>query len=145
MTWTVTAVPPTELKAIWMTVVPLLKPAVARSGGRVTMATLFSGLSERRYLLWVTYPADLTIRAAFVTRIAQYPARKLVAVDFAGGAGMPDWLASVSDTFRRYATDAGCSGVEMSGRAGWARVLGAYGWTQDFVVLTVDAIDGAST
>lgn len=146
MTWTVTAVPPEEVNSIWPEIRGLLAPAVKRSGGRVTLLTLLGALRERRSLLWLTYPEDRRVRAAFVTRIAQYPARRLVSVDFAGGEAMDEWVNDVQATFRRYAADAGCSGVEMSGRAGWGKVLGRYGWTPDFVVLTADAIaDGAPT
>lgn len=135
MTWAVTAVPTSELRTIWATVAPLLSPAVARSGGRVTMATLFSALSERRSVLWVAYPEDRTIRAAFVTRVAQYPARRMLVVDCAGGSGMRGWVSDVQSTFRRYAVDENCTGVEMYGRPGWLRVLKPYGWSQPAVLM----------
>lgn len=146
MTWTVTVVPTSELRTIWTTVAPLLSPAVKRSGGRVTMATLFSALSERRSVLWVAYPEDRTIRAAFVTRVAQYPAKKTLVVDFTGGSDMPLWVNDAQATFRAYATDAGCAAVELAGRAGWERMLRPYGWTPSYVVLEVSvASNGAES
>lgn len=143
MTWTVTAVPTSELKTIWATVAPLLSPAVKRSGGRVTMSTLFSALSEKRSVLWVAYRllqtgTAPTIRAAFVTRVAQYPAKKTLVVDFTGGSEMRAWVNNAQATFRAYAADAGCAAVELAGRAGWERMLRPYGWHESFVVLEVD-------
>lgn len=141
-----TAVPTSELKTVWTTVAPLLSPAVKRSGGRVTMSTLFAALSEKRSTLWVAYPEDRTIRAAFVTRVAQYPAKRTLVVDFTGGSDMHAWVIEAQATFRAYAADAGCSAVELAGRAGWERVLRPYGWRESFMVLEVDvASNGAAS
>ena len=140
MTWSMTAIPPEGLKPMWPTVAPLLAPAIKRSGGRVTMRDLFSGLSEQRYLLWVVYfVPDVTVQAAFVTRVAEYPSRTLLAVDFAGGSRMRGWVGKVQQTFREYARDMGLDGVEMFGRPGWTEVLGRYGWKASMVLVEADA------
>lgn len=144
MTWTISAIPEENLTTIWPIVVPMLRPPVKMSGGRVTMATLFRGLVERRSQLWVAHQEDQKVMAAFVTRVAQYPARRLVTVDCVGGTGMELWVSEAQATFRRYAADMGCSGVELAGRIGWARVLAPYGWTRDFAVMTVDVASKGS-
>lgn len=117
---------------------PLLKGPVSRSGGRVTMATLYRGLVEHRYLLWVAYQEDQVTHAAFVTREAQYPARKMLTVDCAGGTEMTGWLDTAQATFRSFARDTGLSGVEMFGRPGWTRALKRFGWSQTGVLCEVD-------
>lgn len=137
-----TAVPHTEVRHIWPTVAPLLAKAVRLAKDRMDMASVFEWLQDRRYILWVTYEDPAQIRAAFVTREAVYPKRKLLAVGLAGGDGMTEWLPTVVDTFRRYARDAGLDGVEMAGRVGWTKPLKALGWTGDIVLLEVSVAAG---
>ncbi len=139
MTWTVKAIPAANLKAFWPIVAPMLAPAVRQSGGRVTMATLYRGLTEHRFVLWVALNEKNETAAALTTHIASYPARKMLSIDFVGGDEMAGWLPTASDTFRRYASDTGLDGVEGGGRAGWVRALRKLGWTQSLVVVEVDA------
>ncbi|MFA5899579.1 MAG: hypothetical protein WC829_10745 [Hyphomicrobium sp.] len=106
------------------------------------MPALFKELSGQRCLLWVTYGPDKVVRAAFVTRVTQYPSKTMLSVDFAGGSMMRAWVDDVQRTFREYARDAGLGGVEMAGRGGWTRMLGRYGWKPSMVVLEVSAADG---
>ncbi len=141
MTWTVKAVAPDRLKAFWPVVAPLLAPAVAQSGGRVTMRTLYEGLTEHRYLLWVALNDQEETTAALTTRVASYPARKMLSIDFVGGADMDGWLPTASATFRAYARDTGLDGVEGGGRPGWVKALKRLGWTPSVVVVEVTAAD----
>jgi len=143
VTWALSAVPPEYLKESWPTVAPLLAPAVGFAGGRISLASVFDWIQDGRYVLWVAYESDSTkIKAAFVTREARYPCRKMLAIDGAGGEGMTEWLPAVVDTFRRYARDAGLDGVEMFGRVGWVRALRATGWVQTGVLCEVNAAAG---
>lgn len=139
MTWRLTSVPIEDLKAVWPIVAPLLAPAVARSGRRLTMRRSFEALQDGRYLLWLARQEDLVVHAAFLTRTASYPNRTVLAVDCAGGTGMDDWLEAADRTFRAFAADSGLGGVEMSGRRGWLKILGRLGWKETFVVMETDA------
>lgn len=136
-----TAVPPEEVKALWPTVAPLLLPAVGYSGGRINMASVFDWLADRRYLLWLAY-SDGVIGAAFVTREAHYPCRKMLTIDICGGSEMQSWVNSADATFRAYAKAAGLDGVEIYGRAGWVRALKPLGWTGGTVLVETDAAAG---
>lgn len=142
MTWTVSAVPPTEVKAAWPAVAPLLAPAVALSNGRMDMASLFTWLADQRYILWVAYATDKVIRAAFVTREARYPRKAMLVVDLCGGSEMHAWVNEADQVFRGYARDAGLDGVELFGRAGWTKPLKALGWSGGIVLLETKAAEG---
>lgn len=137
MVWTMSAVPTSGVDLFWPDVEPLLTPATVYSQGRMDTASLLEWLRDGRYLLWVAHDGE-AIRAAFATRIAAYPRRRVLAVDCAGGTQMREWLALVQQTFRNFARDSGCDGVEMCGRAGWARALSNYGWKRSMVVMEVD-------
>lgn len=129
-----TVIPREGIKAMWPTVAPLLAPAVAQSRGRIDMASVFDWLQRGLYLLWVTYPDDKVVRAAFVTREAQYPRRRMLTVDAAGGIDLDQWVETVDQTFRAYAHQAGLDGVELYGRMGWVRALRKLGWQQSAVL-----------
>lgn len=139
MTWSVTNIPLEAVDELWPTVVPLLEPAVAYSNGRVDIAAIMEGLQARKYLLWVAYPEDKTIVAAFVTRVAVYPRKSMLAIDFAGGSRMNEWLETVLDTFQRFAEESGLDGAEFYGREGWVRPVSRYGWKQNIVLCEIDA------
>ncbi len=137
-----TAVPSTELKLIWPKVASLLSPAIGFSGGRIDMASVFDWLTDGRYILWVTYPEDKVIRAAFVTRESRYPKRAMLTIDIAGGSDMAGWVNSADATFRAYAKAAGLDGVEIYGRAGWVRALKNLGWTGGTVLVETNVAAG---
>jgi hypothetical protein len=141
MTWTMTAVPPSELRKNWPTVAPLLAPAVGFSGGRISMSSVFDWLADQRYILWLAYQ-DGRIGAAFVTREAHYPCRKMLCIDIAGGSEMHGWVNEADRVFRAYAKAAGLDGVEIYGRAGWVRALKNLGWTGGTVLVETDTASG---
>lgn len=103
------------------------------------MRQAFEMVGDHRYLLWVARQDDMVVHAAFLTRVAEYPNRRLLAVDCAGGTMMEGWLETANHTFRAFALDSGLDGVEMSGRRGWLKVLGRLGWKETFVVMETDA------
>ncbi len=142
VTWTLTAVPHTEVRQIWSTVAPLLSPAIVHSNGRIDMASVFDWLTDQRYLLWVAYPEDRQIRAAFITRETHYPLKSMLTIDVAGGSDMAGWVNSADATFRAYAVAAGLDGVELFGRPGWTRALKNLGWTGGTVLLETDTAAG---
>lgn len=142
MTWTMTAVPRTEVKQVWSIAAPLLAPAVALSNGRISLSSIFDWLTDSRYILWLAYENPTEIRAAFVTREAHYPCRKMLTIDIAGGSEMHGWVSEADRVFRAYARDAGLDGVEIYGRAGWVRALKPLGWTGGTVLVETDTAAG---
>lgn len=139
MTWTVTLVPTEAVDDLWPTVAPLLAPAIEYSGGRIDLESVHEWLLDRRYLLWIAYPEDKVIRAAFATREARYPRRSMLAIDLCGGDGMRRWAADATHVFQSYARDAGLDGVEIYGREGWSRALHRYGWASSVVLVDINA------
>lgn len=106
------------------------------------MASVFDWIQDGRYILWVAYPADRKIRAAFVTRETHYPKKSMLTIDVAGGSEMQGWVTEADRVFRAYAVAAGLSGCELYGRAGWTRALKNLGWTGGTVLLETDTVAG---
>ena len=106
------------------------------------MASVFEWIQDGRYVLWVAYEDPMEIKAAFVTREAHYPCRKMLTIDICGGSEMQSWVSEADRVFRAYARDAGLDGVEMYGRSGWAKALKNLGWAGGTVLLETDAALG---
>lgn len=144
MTWTVTLVPTEAVNDLWPTVAPLLAPAMEYAGGRIDLESVKEWLLDRRYLLWVAYPEDKIIRAAFATREARYPRKSMLVVEIAGGSDMRRWVSEATRIFRSYARDIGFDGVEMFGRRGWTGALKPYGWEESCVLCEIGAAEQVS-
>lgn len=120
---------------LWPVVAPLLAPAIAVAGGRMSMRTVLEWLDDGRYVLWVAHAEDRLVKAAFVTREAQYPLKRMLTIDGAGGTDMQEWLETAAQAFRSHSRAAGLDGVELYGRHGWARALKRLGWHQTGVLV----------
>lgn len=133
MTWSTGIVPRGELEQFWPLALPMLAPAIARSGGRMSDATVHASIQRGTHLLWaVTDGPD--IAAVATTRVAQYPLKKMLVVECLGGNRMKEWLENLTSTLRDFARDSGLDGIEMYGRGGWAKALTPYGWRSSMVV-----------
>ena len=138
MTWHVTAILPQDAEALWPIVEPLLAPAIELSGGRIDAESVQAWLDDGRYLLWVAHQDDLDIAAAFVTREAQYPRKRVLTIDICGGRSLEGWLEEADRVFRSHSRAAGLDGVELVGRTGWARALRQLGWRHSAAICDVD-------
>ena len=143
MTWTVSVIPAENLKGVWPIASPLLAPAIDRSGGRIDQQSTYRWIEDGRLLLWFAANADHQVRAAFTTRIAHYPLKSMLVVECLGGSDMHLWVDVANEAFKGYARRAGCEGVEMYGRRGFARALRKFGWKETMVLCEIDASDGA--
>ena len=130
MTWQVGIVPLVAVKLAWPQVAPLLAPAVAQSGGRADMRSLFQAIMAEQRTLWTVRSAAGDTVAAFTTHVSSYPTGlRLLSLDFIGGKRMTDWLSNVSDRLDDYVADMDLAGIQhTSERLGWDRVLRNIGW-----------------
>jgi len=143
MNWSVHYIQAKDLDAVWPLAAPLLEPAVGLSEGRYDMDAVRASLDKRHSLLWVVYADSLDVVAAFTTREARYPCASFLSVDFLGGGQMNEWVSKADEVLSNFARDAGLAGVEMVGRKGWAKALGAFGWRENAVMLVKTASVGA--
>lgn len=137
MTVSVGIVPKEMIDAVWPVAEPLLSPAIARSGKRMSMATVRKSLDRNTHLLWVANEDD-ELLSAFVTRSAQYPLKKMLVVESLGGKKLRSWVKPVHDTLVGFAKATGHDGLELYGRDGWVKALKPYGWKHAMVLCEVD-------
>lgn len=133
--WSVRYVHQDHLPLAWTVAAPLLAPAVELSEGRYDLGAVYEKCAQKFALLWlVDNEKDETV-AAFISRIAAYPRKRFLSIDFLGGDRMAEWVSETDRVLQAYARDAQLDGIEMVGRAGWTKSLGALGWRQNAVML----------
>lgn len=117
----------TEVHDHWLTVREILDPAIKRSGGRLSKASVLEGLLNREMQLWLA--VDEGIRGAAVTQIAIHPTGlKVLSALLVSGTGFGKW-EHLWDEIEDWARTMGCRKSEIPrGRKGWARRL--KGWTE---------------
>ena len=118
-------VPPENLGLVWQKVEPLLKPAIDLSGGRYTVDSTRSAITKQDMQLWIAFTDEAEILAAMTSSITVYPAKQMLSVVHCGGRMLGLWLHTMS-TVEQWAKEHGCTGVEITGRAGWAKALPGY-------------------
>lgn len=137
MTVSVGIVPKELLDDVWPVAFPLLAPAIRRSGERMSDETVRQSLEGHSHLLWLASEDD-TVYAAFITRSAQYPLKKMLVVESLGGFDMKRWVGVVNETLITFARKTDHDGLELYGREGWARALIPYGWNRSMVVCEIN-------
>jgi hypothetical protein len=112
---------------LWSSVFPLLSKAINHPASVNTPKAVLEGLMCASLQLWVSFSAGGAIEAALVTRIDAYPRRKVCALLFAGGLNHQNWKEFIS-VVEAWAKAQDCSLMEISGRRGWERVMGKFGY-----------------
>lgn len=116
-----------------------LQEAAVRTRGRCTLTDLLRMIFNGQYVLWVAFDVETKrVRGCFVTEVKVYPQLKMLAiqhcvVDEHRMAQMEELMQEVASSFAR---DAGCSGIEFTGRPGWKRHAEKYGYTAQSVAYT---------
>ena len=95
--------------------------------GTHTWDDIAAGVFTGRYQLW---PLE---RSVLVTEIVAYPRKRALNIFLAGG-DMDELLAAVPK-LADYGREHGCSGMVLTGRRGWLRVMGKHGWRQRHVTM----------
>lgn len=138
MTWRMASIPADAVTDVWPSVAGFLKLAMAMTGGRTRMGDMYRQLKNGQLILWVVRNDREPVVAALTTRVAQYPAKRMLVVDACGGSRMDEWLQTVIDTLMAFASASGLKGMEMYGRPGWQRVLARHGWRAPLVLCEID-------
>lgn len=127
----------------------ILEPAIALSNGRVSAATLEAGIRRGKCQLFKMLRGELA-RGRMVTDVFVYETGKrvlrvlAVAADEPGRSGelsfAGEWLHMLELVARAW----GCEAVEMSGRAGWGRLLLREGYSSLGYGFEKEVRDGAA-
>jgi len=139
----VSLIPPEAFVIVAKDAERLLAPAVALSSGREDLSTVWTRLITEQYQLWMFFDEENEPEGALVTRVEEYPLKKLLNLLFIGGENLEGWHRELLSTLEDYAKDHDCAGMETVGRMGWKRFLKDFGWETTHIVCekTFDVIE----
>ena len=135
----VSTVPKEAVKHVWSDVEELLKKSVAdTSRGKIDLIDILNGILTDVYVLWVVLDDEDKMIAAITTRIATYPRRKSMVLDFVGGSKLNEWKDIVIETIGRFAKENDCQHLEGYGRKGWERALRGNGFYSEYIAYRME-------
>ena len=133
----ITPVPLHAVYAVWPKVVGYMEEAAASTNGKYTARDIYEGIENGVYVLWIIVEND-DIIGTLTTRVAIYPNRRSMSIDWLGGTRLEELLPLFHPVMAQYAKDNRCSHLEGHGRGGWARKLKNYGWKTDHIVYNME-------
>jgi hypothetical protein len=135
----VSTVPKEAVKHVWSDVEELLKKSVAdTSRGKIDLIDILNGILTDVYVLWVVLDDEDKMIAAITTRIATYPRRKSMVLDFVGGSKLNEWKDLVINTISEFAKKNDCRHLEGFGRKGWIRALRGNGFYPEYIAYRME-------
>ena len=134
ITHTIALVPPNYIHSLWFDVRDHLGRAVERSNGRWNIESLYAAIASEHQHLWLAFDKDNQIDGAGTTEFVDYPCKRMLAVQFLGGSKFNDWCWDMMNRFNSWATDNGCQGIEVTGRAGFGKWLKQDGYQRAYTV-----------
>lgn len=108
----------------------MIEAALAYGGGTHTFDDVVDLVLSGRAQLW---PGEAAVG---VTEIVVYPRKRVLHCFLA--AGEMDELLVMMDYAKQWGASQGCSGMTMSGRMGWQRVLNKHGWKPVLVTMETE-------
>lgn len=139
--FTITPVPVEHLHTVWGDIHAALEPALGTAAGKVGLDDVFLAAVEGEYVLWLVLEGDAAV-AVFTTRVAQYPKRKALVVDWVGGKKLFRWIDAAISVIKDQAARNDCEHVEGYGRTAWARALKRHGFAPEYVAYRMELTDG---
>ena len=134
----VSLVPADCIEDIWAAVKDLLQPAVQVTNGRYMLYDVYAALKAGEMNLWIAFDDDREILGCEVTRITDYPSRRVLTSLFTGGRNIRLWKDDLMGVMVRWAEDNQCTAIEGYGRKGWLKMLDAYGVKQTLILFEKD-------
>lgn len=134
----VSLVPADCIDDIWGAVKDLLQPAVQVTGGRYMLYDVYAALKTGDMNLWIAFGDDRQVVGCEVTRVTDYPSRRVLTSLFTGGRNIRLWKDPMMGVMVRWAEDNQCTAIEGYGRKGWLKMLDAYGVKQTLILFEKD-------
>jgi hypothetical protein len=121
-----------ELVELWPKLGPMLAKATSRTGCH-TPADVLQLAMQGQVGIWVCEVDGVAV-AALVTKVEQYPRKRVLEIMLAGGSRMRQWIAEAVAVLDQHARAAGCQHIAGIGRPGWVRAWGGEA-TGDIVIV----------
>ncbi len=116
-----------KLSEFWPEVRGLLHSALEYSGGRFSEKSILDCILTGEMQLWVVMDG-IDIISVFVTNIMNYrTGLRVCDIILLSGNNMVKWLPDCTDRISEWASQIGCTKIQMMGRPGWEKALKNWG------------------
>lgn len=123
---------------VWPRVEPILSRALVHSNDRIDRKSQFDSLINGTDHLWVITKGD-EIVATVILQIATYPTGiKMLLCLFCAGKDFALWGDDLHEKLVSFAAENNCTGMELTGRKGWTRLLRQWNWKTEYTVFRKD-------
>jgi hypothetical protein len=102
-----------------------------------TIEALYEAAMRGTVQIWGVGTKD-QVHVIVFTRLASYPTGLILQAFLAFGNRLIRYLPLLVATITKFALDQGCHTIEVTGRAGWGRVLDRYGFRFKSVTVQLD-------
>lgn len=132
----ITGIQSVDIPRYWPHIRPVLAPAVAEFAfGEFTVDDLFVGGLAQDLQFWVVSLDHKSPTAFFVTRIVDYPRKRVCKFVIIAGERIDEWYDDAFVVLEPWAKAIGCVEAEQVGRKGWLRKLGPKGWKETMTTM----------
>jgi hypothetical protein len=123
------------LPAAWHAVRPQLEQLMEEhSYGETSTSDVLLALESKRSQLWLATNSDDVIIAWAITRVANYPQKRRLIIDYLGGKDMHNWV-HYSKFMEDFAASHGCTEIEAWCRKGFTRTLQKHGFHEGYSIM----------
>lgn len=128
------SVPAEYIDDIWPRVVEQINLASEYSENLYSVTDAYKSCSSGKQQLWILTVDDRIVSTSTTTITKYLCGKKIFKVVACGGNEVVKNKNLMMDSFKKFASDNGCSSIEFSGRPGWKRLLREY--NPQFVAVT---------
>jgi hypothetical protein len=129
------------LALVWPRVSGLIQLALDEGWGEMNLGDVWEHLQSGNMQMLVALDEE-KILAALVTQVVDYTRRRALRVVFAGGEGLDQWVGEVDEMLVKGAKAIGANGIEICGRAGWARALRGLDYRPKYTTVVKEIYNG---
>ena len=129
----IVAIEPGKIDSIWKQVKPHIEAALYYTKGEISSEQIKDKLLKGEDLLLLAIEDG--ILASIVCEIVQTATIKVCHIVTCGGVRADVWLDKWHETIVPLAKEQGCKRISLSGRKGWEKKLGKYGFKHAYTTL----------
>ena len=111
-----------NIEGWWPLVEEYLNAALKHGLGEYSTSDIKSACKSKNMQLWVNFDRE-GVQGAFITKISNYPQKKILCVLLLGGNEFMKWRDEADALLNAFGKEHNCEYIELFGRKGWGKVL----------------------
>src|SRR3990167_913846 len=118
---------------VWHQISPIVTKALPYADGKYTLEDIYINIINKQMQLWVVSGSDEGPYSICITKMVNYPQKKVLNIMFCAGKHLPVWVHYI-ESLKEFARNNQCDAIEEYGRQGWSRYLEKWGFETLYTV-----------